>query len=54
MCGLDTSFADPADGPTFFSSMLMSFPMLGFIWRLDATYEQRGHSFQQAPSATPF
>ncbi len=38
VCGLDLSFADPADGPAFFSTMFMSFPVLGFIWWLDATY----------------
>lgn len=39
VCGLDLSFADPADGPAFFSTMIMSFPVLGFIWWLDATFE---------------
>ncbi len=38
-CGLDLSFADPADGPAFFSTMFMSFPVLGFIWWLDANFE---------------
>lgn len=39
VCGLNLAFADPADGPAFFSSMVMSFPVLGFIWWLDAHYE---------------
>ncbi|MDB5651286.1 MAG: hypothetical protein JWL62_2806 [Hyphomicrobiales bacterium] len=39
VCGLDFSFADPADGPAFFALTIMSFPILGFIWWLDATFE---------------
>lgn len=38
VCGLDLSFADPADGPAFFSSLAMSGPVLGFIMWLDAMY----------------
>jgi uncharacterized protein (DUF983 family) len=33
------SFADPADGPAFFSLTIVSFPILGLIWWFDATYE---------------
>jgi uncharacterized protein (DUF983 family) len=39
VCGLDYSFADPADGPAFFSLTIVSFPILGLIWWFDATYE---------------
>jgi uncharacterized protein (DUF983 family) len=39
VCGLDNSFADPADGPAFFSLMIVSFPILGLIWWFDAHYE---------------
>ncbi len=32
-CGLDYSFADPADGPAFFIMMTMAFPVTAFgIW----------------------
>ncbi|TDR90389.1 DUF983 domain-containing protein [Enterovirga rhinocerotis] len=32
-CGLDYSFADPADGPAFFVMMTMAIPVTGFgIW----------------------
>src|SRR4051812_18482950 len=30
VCGLNYSFADPADGPAFFSMMVMAFPATGF------------------------
>lgn len=29
-CGLDYSFADPADGPAFFAMSIASFPVVGF------------------------
>jgi uncharacterized protein (DUF983 family) len=38
-CGLDFNFADPADGPAFFSTMAMSFPIVGFALWLDMTYQ---------------
>jgi uncharacterized protein (DUF983 family) len=38
VCDLDFAFADPADGPAFFALTIMSFPILGFIWWLDATF----------------
>jgi uncharacterized protein (DUF983 family) len=39
VCGLDYSFADPADGPAFFSMMFMAIPATAFgIW-LELTYE---------------
>ena len=38
-CGLDYSFADPADGPAFFIMMTMAFPVTAFgIW-LELTYD---------------
>lgn len=39
VCGLDYSFADPADGPAFFAMMFMSFPVVGFALWLETTYE---------------
>src|SRR5688572_4318863 len=30
VCGLDYSFADPADGPAFFAMSIASFPIVGF------------------------
>ncbi|WP_119679717.1 DUF983 domain-containing protein [Indioceanicola profundi] len=30
VCGLDYSFADPADGPAFFAMSIASFPVVGF------------------------
>jgi uncharacterized protein (DUF983 family) len=33
VCGLDYSFADPADGPAFFSMSIVAFPALAFaLW----------------------
>lgn len=33
-CGLDMSFADPADGPAFFTMSIVSFPLTGFaVWQ---------------------
>lgn len=29
VCGLDFSFADPADGPAFFAMSIVSFPVVG-------------------------
>jgi len=39
ICGLDYSFADPADGPAFFSVMIMAFPITAFALWLDGTYQ---------------
>ena len=39
MCGLDFSFADPADGPAFFVMMLMAVPVTALgIW-IELAYE---------------
>lgn len=38
VCGLSYAFADPADGPAFFSMAIMSFPILGFAIWLDQAY----------------
>jgi uncharacterized protein (DUF983 family) len=39
VCGLDYSFADPADGPAFFVMMTMAIPATAFgIW-IELTYE---------------
>jgi uncharacterized protein (DUF983 family) len=38
VCGLDYSFADPADGPAFFAMTIMSFPVVGFALWFDAAY----------------
>lgn len=33
VCGLDYSFADPADGPAFFVMMIMAWPITAFgVW----------------------
>ena len=38
-CGLDYSFADPADGPAFFVMMTMAIPATAFgVW-IEMTYE---------------
>jgi uncharacterized protein (DUF983 family) len=38
-CGLDYSFADPADGPAFFVMMTMAIPATAFgVW-IELTYE---------------
>jgi uncharacterized protein (DUF983 family) len=37
-CGLDYSFADPADGPAFFAMTIMAFPAVGFALWLDSAY----------------
>jgi uncharacterized protein (DUF983 family) len=39
VCGLDYSFADPADGPAFFALTIVSFPIVGLIWWFDAEFE---------------
>jgi uncharacterized protein (DUF983 family) len=39
ICGLNYGFADPADGPAFFSMMVMAFPITGFALWLDVKYE---------------
>jgi len=39
VCGLDFSFADPADGPAFFVMMTMAIPATAFgVW-VELTYE---------------
>ena len=38
-CDLDFSFADPADGPAFFSMSIVAFPALAFAPWLQLTYE---------------
>ena len=39
VCGLDFSFADPADGPAFFSIMGMAVPATAFALWLEFTYQ---------------
>lgn len=39
VCGLDYSFADPADGPAFFAMTIAAVPALGFALWLQLTYE---------------
>jgi len=39
VCGLDYSFADPADGPAFFSMTAVAFPALAFALWIQLTYE---------------
>ena len=39
VCGLDYSFADPADGPAFFAMSIIAFPALGFALWLQLSYE---------------
>jgi len=38
-CGLDYSFADPADGPAFFVMMTMAFPATGFGMWIELSYD---------------
>ncbi|WP_413989754.1 DUF983 domain-containing protein [Labrys okinawensis] len=38
-CGLDFSFADPADGPAFFVMMTMAFPATGFGMWIELSYD---------------
>ena len=38
VCGLDLSFADPADGPAFFVMSIVSFPTVGFAAWLEVVY----------------
>jgi uncharacterized protein (DUF983 family) len=38
VCGLDYSFADPADGPAFFVMMTMAFPVVAFAVWIELTY----------------
>ncbi|MDR6290548.1 uncharacterized protein (DUF983 family) [Inquilinus ginsengisoli] len=38
VCGLDYSFADPADGPAFFVISIVSFPVIAFAAWLELTY----------------
>lgn len=38
-CGLDYSFADPADGPAFFSMMFACIPAVWFALWLELNYE---------------
>lgn len=37
-CGLDFSFADPADGPAFFVMSIVSFPVVAFAGWLEVAY----------------
>src|SRR5688572_26658280 len=39
VCGLDYSFADPADGPAFFAMSIAAVPALGFALWLQLAYE---------------
>jgi uncharacterized protein (DUF983 family) len=39
VCGLDYSFADPADGPAFFSMTIAAIPALGFALWFQLTFE---------------
>ncbi|MBY3176525.1 DUF983 domain-containing protein [Rhizobium leguminosarum] len=39
VCGLDYSFADPADGPAFFSMSIVAVPALGFALWLQFTFD---------------
>lgn len=39
VCGLDYSFADPADGPAFFAMSIVGFPALGFALWLQFAHE---------------
>jgi uncharacterized protein (DUF983 family) len=39
VCGLDYSFADPADGPAFFAMTIVAVPALVFALWLQTTYE---------------
>ncbi|WP_448950844.1 DUF983 domain-containing protein [Labrys neptuniae] len=38
-CGLDYSFADPADGPAFFVMMTMAIPATGFGMWMELSFE---------------
>jgi uncharacterized protein (DUF983 family) len=39
VCGLDYSFADPADGPAFFVMMTMAIPVVIFAVWIELAYE---------------
>lgn len=39
VCGLDLSFADPADGPAFFVMSIVSLPVVAFAGWLEIVYE---------------
>ncbi|MFL5327185.1 MAG: DUF983 domain-containing protein, partial [Microvirga sp.] len=39
VCGLDYSFADPADGPAFFVMMLMGIPATAIGLWIELTYD---------------
>ncbi|HEU4986513.1 MAG TPA: DUF983 domain-containing protein, partial [Rhizobiaceae bacterium] len=39
VCGLDYSFADPADGPAFFAMTIAAVPALAFALWLQFTFE---------------
>lgn len=39
VCGLDYSFADPADGPAFFAMSIWAFPALGFALWVELKFE---------------
>lgn len=38
-CGLDLTFADPADGPAFFTMSIVSFPLTGFAVWLELAFQ---------------
>ncbi|MBP2229616.1 uncharacterized protein (DUF983 family) [Azospirillum agricola] len=38
VCGLDFSFADPADGPAFFVMSIVSFPVVAFAGWLEVSF----------------
>ena len=39
VCGLDLSFADPADGPAFFVMSIVSFPVVAFAGWLEIQHQ---------------
>ena len=39
VCGLDFSFADPADGPAFFAMSIVSFPIVAFAAWLELAFQ---------------
>jgi uncharacterized protein (DUF983 family) len=51
VCGLDYSFADPADGPAFFVMSIVSFPIVGFAAWLEVASEPPlwGHFVTSGP-----
>jgi len=39
VCGLDYSFADPADGPAFFAMSIVAVPALAFVLWLQFNFD---------------